>query len=133
MINDRKVPSCKFVDHHTTISQVVSRNSISQVQTIVNRRDGLEAGGEAKSCYCSLSRDNTGASKTDSVIRDAYRSEAYCALKSIFFRKKFVCQELIARFTVVEPVENTQGLVFLEFQLKTTIYQRKLAKRGCAL
>ena len=32
--------------------------------TIVNRGEGLEAGGVAKLCYCSLSRDNTGASKS---------------------------------------------------------------------
>jgi hypothetical protein len=34
------------------------------VQIIVNRGEGLEAGGVAKLCYCSLSRDNTGASKS---------------------------------------------------------------------
>ena len=33
-------------------------------QGIVNRGEGLEAGGVAKLCYCSLSRDNTGASKS---------------------------------------------------------------------
>ena len=27
--------------------------------SIVNRGEGLEAGGVAKLCYCSLSRDNT--------------------------------------------------------------------------
>ena len=32
--------------------------------SIVNRGEGLEAGGVAKLCYCSLSRDNTGASKS---------------------------------------------------------------------
>lgn len=35
---------------------------------IVNREQGLEAGGVAKICYCSMSRDNTGALKSDSVI-----------------------------------------------------------------
>ena len=34
---------------------------------------------------------------------------------------------------VAEPVENILGLVFFEFQLKTTIYRRILAKRGCIL
>ena len=38
--------------------------------TIVSREEGLEAGGVAKLCYCSMSRDNTSASKSDSVIRD---------------------------------------------------------------
>ena len=28
---------------------------------IVNREEGLEAGGVAKICYCSMSRDNTSA------------------------------------------------------------------------
>ena len=36
---------------------------------IINREEGLEAGGVAKLCYCSMSRDNTSASKRDSVIR----------------------------------------------------------------
>ena len=35
---------------------------------IVNREEGLEGGGVAKLCYCSISRDNTSASKPDSVI-----------------------------------------------------------------
>ena len=34
------------------------------VQIIVNRGEGLEAGGVTKLCYCSLSRDNTGESKS---------------------------------------------------------------------
>jgi hypothetical protein len=34
------------------------------IPPIVNREEGLEAGGVAKLCYCSLSRDNTGASKS---------------------------------------------------------------------
>jgi hypothetical protein len=34
------------------------------IPPIVNRGEGLEAGGVAKLCYCSLSRDNTGASKS---------------------------------------------------------------------
>ena len=37
---------------------------------IVDREEGLEAGGVAKLCYCSMSRDNTSASKSDPVIRD---------------------------------------------------------------
>jgi hypothetical protein len=36
--------------------------------TIVNREEGLEAGGVAKLCYCSMSRDNTSALKANSVI-----------------------------------------------------------------
>ena len=35
---------------------------------MVNREEGLEAGGVAKLSYCSISRDNKSASKTDSVI-----------------------------------------------------------------
>ena len=38
--------------------------------TIVNREEGLEARGMAKLCYCSMSRDNTSALKSDSVIQD---------------------------------------------------------------
>ena len=38
--------------------------------SIVNREEGLETGGVAKLCYCSMSRDNMSASKSDSVIRD---------------------------------------------------------------
>ena len=40
----------------------------TRYQTIVNREEGLEAGGVAKLCYCSMSRDNTSALKANSVI-----------------------------------------------------------------
>ena len=47
----------------------MSGHSFLMSATIVNREEGLEAGGVAKLCYCSMSRDNTSASKSDSVIR----------------------------------------------------------------
>jgi hypothetical protein len=45
-------------------SLITSFNVQSIRYIIVNRGEGLEAGGVAKLCYCSLSRDNTGASKS---------------------------------------------------------------------
>jgi hypothetical protein len=62
-----------------------------------------------------------------------YKRSFTLRVKKHIFRKIFVCPELIAQFTVAEPIENTLGLVFFEFRLKMTIYQRKLATRGCAL
>jgi hypothetical protein len=46
------------------IKQVSHTKSLVVHIDIVNRGEGLEAGGVAKLCYCSLSRDNTGASKS---------------------------------------------------------------------
>jgi hypothetical protein len=40
------------------------KNNYKIGSLIVNRGEGLEAGGVAKLCYCSLSPDNTGASKS---------------------------------------------------------------------
>ena len=61
-----------------------------------------------------------------------YRGLTAGRVKIIFFEKSIVRRGLIARFTVAEPVGNAQGLVFFEFQQKTTFYRPKLAKRGCA-
>lgn len=46
-------------------------------QTIVNGEEGLEAGGVSKICYCSMSRDNTGALKANSVIGDVLTWEVF--------------------------------------------------------
>ena len=54
-------------------------------------------------------------------------------VKIIFFEKYMVRLGLNARFTVAETVGNTSGLVFFEFQQKTTFYRPKFTKRVCAL
>ena len=50
------------------LQQFVNAQQTKVISSIVNREEGLEGGGVAKSCYCSISRDNTSASKPDSVI-----------------------------------------------------------------
>ena len=73
--------------------------------TIVNKEEGLEAGGVAKLCYCSMSRDNTSALESCLVIQ-AVQGERLClAKKLVFLARSRKCRELIVQFTVAEPEE----------------------------
>ena len=78
------------------------------VLTIVNREEGLEAGGVSDNMLKFWSRDNTSALESRLVIRAVQKIKLCLAKRLVFLPRSRKSWVVIAQFTIAEPTGSTR-------------------------